>query len=178
MTHSDSGGGRGDEAEPQVPSGEREAGTDVDSSSTVNGYSREGSGESELSCVSHSDAVAEIVLKAEQLAKGVREIARRDADWQTLETLAKAEIKARAQILDPAAAQAASKSQEIIARAEREAEAILSGVKQLFGGGSDADYAGDSSTVGGPDAAASGTTSEGPLLLRPRSRGGAAHNQI
>ena len=160
MTDSDTGGACGDEAEPQVASGESEAGTDIDSSSTVNGYRHEGSTESELSCDSNSDAVAEIVLQAEQLGKGIREVAQREADWQTLEVLAQAEIKAREQILEPAAAQAASKSQEIMARAEREAEAILSGVQRLFGRGSDAEYAGDSSTVDGPEAAPDGTTSE------------------
>ena len=166
MTHSDTGGARGDEAEPQVPSGETEAGTNIGSSSTVNGYGHQGSAESELSCDSPSDPVAEIVLQAEQLAKGVREVARREADWQTLEILAEAEIKAREQILDPAAAHAASKSQEIMARAEQEAEAILSGVQRLFGRGSDADHAGDSSTVDEPEAAA-GTTLEGPRKRPP-----------
>ena len=75
--------------------------------------------------------------------------------------MAKAEIKAREQILEPAAAQAASKSQEIIARAEQQAEAILSGVKQLFGRGSDAANPNDSSSVDGPEADDDGTTSEG-----------------
>ena len=165
MTRSDSGGARGDEAEPQVPSGETEAGADTDSSRTVNGYRHEGSTESELSCDSHSDEVAEIVLQAEQLAQGVREVAERQADRQTLEILAKAEIKAREQILEPAAAQARLNSEEIIARAEREAKAILSGVQRLFGRGSDSDYADDSSTVDGPEAAANGKGSEGPLRL-------------
>jgi hypothetical protein len=85
--------------------------------------------------------------------------------------LAKAEIKAREQILEPAAAQAASKSQEIIARAEQQAEAILSGVKQLFGRGSDAANPNDSSSVDGPEADDDGTTSEGlpkppPIISR------------
>ena len=167
MTDSDSGGARGDEAEPQVPSGETEAGTDIDSSSTVNRNGHDGSAESELSCDSPSDAVAEIVRQAEQLAKGVREVARREADRQTLEILAKAEIKAREQFLDPAAAQAASKTQEMMAIAEREAEAILSGVQRLFGRGSDVDNAGDSSTVDGPEAAANGKVEEGPRNLPP-----------
>ncbi len=167
MTHSDSGGARGDETEPQVLSEETEADTDIASSSTVNGYGHEGSGESELSCDSLSDAVSEIVLQAEQLAKGVREVAERQADQQTLEILAKAEIKAREQILEPAAAQARLNSQEIMARAEREAEAILSGVQRLFGRGSDADLRPDSSTVDGPEAPAQGTTSEGPRKRQP-----------
>ena len=166
MTHSDSGGARGDEPEPQVPPGATEAGTDIDSSSTVNGNGPEGSPKPELSCAP-SDAVAEIVLQAEQLAQGVREVARREADWQTLEILAEAEIKAREQILDPAAAQAASKAQEIMARAEREAESILSGVQRLFGPGSDASDAGESSTVDGPAAAANGTAAEGPRERPP-----------
>ncbi len=171
MTHSDSGGARGDEAEPQVPSGETEAGTDIGSSSTVSGNGhgngQEGSAESKLSSDSPSDAVAEIVLQAEQLAKGVREVARREADWQTLEILAEAEIKAREQILDPAAAQAASKAQEIMARAEREAESILAGVQRLFGRGSDADLRRDSSAVDEPEAPANGTTPEGPRKRPP-----------
>ena len=167
MTCSDRKGARGDDAEPQVPSGESEADPDIDSSSTVNGYRQEGSTESELSCDSNSDPVAEIVLQAEQLAKGIREVAQREADRQTLAILAEAEIKAREQILEPAAAQAASKSQEIMARAEREAEAILSGVQRLFGRGSDAEYAGDSSTVDGPEAAPDGTTSERPRKRTP-----------
>ena len=167
MTHSDSGGARGDEAEPQVPSGETYADTDIDSSSTVNRNGHDGSAESELSCDSPSDAVAEIVLQAEQLAKGVREVARREADWQTIEILAEAEIKAREQILDPAAAQAALKAQEIMARAEREAEAILSGVQRLFGRGSDADHGGDSSTVDGPETDDDGAMSEGPPKRPP-----------
>ena len=164
MTHSDSGGARGDEAGPQVPP---EAGTDIGSSSTVNGYRNGGSAEPELSGDSPSDAVAEIVLQAEQLAKGVREVAGRQADWQTLEILAEAEIKAREQILEPAAAQARLKAQEIIVRAEREAKAILSGVQGLFCSAFDADYAGDSSTVDGPKAAVNGTTSKGPRKHPP-----------
>ena len=164
MAHSDA---RRDEAEPQVPSLETEAGTDIGSSSTVNENGHEGSAESELSCDSPSDAVAEIVRQAEQLAKGVREVARREADRQTLEILAKAEIKAREQFLDPAAAQAASKTQEMMAIAEREAEAILSGVQRLFGRGSDVDHAGDSLTVDGPEAAANGMVEEGPRNLPP-----------
>ena len=167
MTLSDSGVARGAAAEPQVLSRETEAGADIGSSSTVNGYVHEGSGESELSCDSPSDAVAEIVLQAEQLAKGVREVAGRQADWRTLEILAKAEIKAREQILEPAAAQARLYSQEIMASAEREAEAILSGVQRLFGRGSDVDHAGDSLTVDGPEAAANGMVEEGPRNLPP-----------
>ncbi len=174
MTQSKSGGARRDEAEPQVPSGETAADTDIGSSSTVNGNGHEGSAESEPSCDSPSDAVAEIVLQAEQLAKGVREVARREADRQTLEILAEAEIKAREHFLDPAAAQAASKGQEIVVRAEREAEAILSGVQRLFGRGSDADLRRDSSTVDGPEAAANDTTSEGtrkgPPIISPAQR--------
>ncbi len=174
MTHSDNGGAPRDEAEPQVPSGETEADTDIGSSSTVNENGHEGSAELELSCDSHSDAVAQIVLQAEQLAQGVREVFRREADRQTIEILAKAEIKAREQFLDPAAAQAASKTQEIMAIAEREAEAILSGVQRVFGRGSDADHAGDSLTVDGPEAAANDTTSEGtrkgPPIISPAQR--------
>jgi hypothetical protein len=177
MTHSDNGGARGDEDEPQVPSGETEAGTDVGSSSTVNGDGDEGSAESKLTCDSPSDAVAEIFLQAEQLAQGVREVARREADWQTLEILAQAEIKAREQILDPAGAHAASKVQEIMARAEREAEAILSGVQRLFGRGSDVDLRRDSSTVDGPEAAANGTKSEGPHR-RPSTISPAQRDQL
>ena len=170
MTHSDSGGARGAAAEPQVPSEETEAGTDIGSSSNVNGYGHKRSAESEFSCDSPSDAVAEIVLQAEQLAQGVREVAGRQADWRTLEILAEAEIKAREQILEPAAAQARLNSQEIVARAEREAEAILSGVQRLFGRRSDADYAGDSSTLDGPEAAANGTKSKGPRKRPPLNR--------
>ncbi len=179
MTLSDSEGARGDEAEPQVPSGETEAGTDTDtdSSSTFNGYGNDGSAESELSCDSRSDEVVEIVLQAEQLAKAVRKVAERQADRQTLEILAKAEIKAREQILEPAAAQARLNSQEIMARAEREAEAILSGVQRLFGRSSDADYADDSSTVDGPKATANGTKSKGPRN-RPQLMSPAQRDQV
>jgi len=173
MTHSDSGGARGDESEPQVPSGETEADTDIGTSSTVDKRGHEGSAESELSFNSPSDAVAEIVLQAEQLAKGIREVARREADRQTLEILAQAEIKAREQILAPAAAQAASKTQGIMAIAEREAEAILSAVRRLFGS-SDADLRRDTLTVDGPEAPANGTTSEGtrkgPPTISPAQR--------
>ena len=167
MTFSDNGAARGAAAELQIPSTETEAGTDIESSSTVNGSGHQRSAESGLSCDSHSDAIGEIVLQAEQLAKGVREVARRQADRQTLEILAKAELKAREHILEPAAAQARLNSQEIIARTEREAEAILSGVQRLFGRASDSDYADDSSTVGGSEAAANGRSSEGPRKLPP-----------
>ncbi len=111
--------------------------------------------------------MAELVLQAERLAQGIREVARREADRQTLVILAEADIRAREQILKHAEAQAASKSQEIMARAEREAEAILSGVQRLFGHGPDANNVGDSSTVDGPKAAANGTTAEGPRNLPP-----------
>ena len=97
MTHSDNGGGRGDAAE-QLPSGKT---TDIDSPSNVNGHGHKGSAESELSRDSPSDAVAEIVVQAEQLAQGVREVALREAKRQTSEILAEAEIKAREQILEP-----------------------------------------------------------------------------
>ena len=177
MTRSDRKGARGDDAEPQVPSGESEADTDIDSSSTVNGYRQEGSTESELSCDSNSDPVAEIVLQAEQLGKGIREVAQREAVRQTLAILAEAEIKAREQILEPAAAQAASESKELLARAEREAEAILSGVQRLFGRSSDADYADDSSTVDGPKATANGTKSKGPRN-RPQLMSPAQRDQV
>ena len=100
MTHSDNGGGRGDAAE-QLPSGKTRAGTDIDSPSNVNGHGHKRSAESELSRDSPSDAVAEIVVQAEQLAQGVREVALREAKRQTSEILAEAEIKAREQILEP-----------------------------------------------------------------------------
>ena len=174
MTHSDSGGASGDAAEPQIPSGKTKADTDIDSPSNVNGYGHKEIAESELSRDFPSDAVAEIVLQAEQLAQGVREVAGKEAKRQTSEILAEAEIKAKEQILEPAAAQAVSKSQEIMARAEQEAEAILSGVKRLFGRGSDAGYANKGSSVDGPEAAAHGTTPEGlrkrPPIISPAQR--------
>ncbi len=176
MTHSENGGAA-DAAEPQVPSRETKARTDIDSSPNINGHDHEGSAESELSLESPSDAVAKIVLQAEQLAQGIREVAGREAKRQTSEILAKAEIKAREQILEPAAAQAASKSQEIMARAEQEAEAILSGVKRLFARDSDAGHASDSSSVDGPEAAAHGTTSEG-LRKRPPTISPAQRDQL
>lgn len=167
MTAPDSGDARRDQTEPQDPSGETQAPTGIAPSSIVNGHRHQRSTESELSRDSRSDPVAELALKAEQLFQAVREVARREADQQTTEILAAAEIKAREQILDPAAARAASKTQEIMARAEREAKAMLSGVEQLFGRGSDADNAGENSTVDGPEAAANGRTQEGPRKRPP-----------
>ena len=167
MTAPESGDARRDQTEPQDPSGETQAGTDIAPSSIVNGHRHQRSTESELSRDSRSDPVAELALKAEQLFQAVREVARREADQQTTEILAAAEIKAREQILDPAAARAASKTQEIMARAEREAKAMLSGVEQLFGRGSDADNAGENSTVDGPEAAANGRTPEAPRKRPP-----------
>ncbi len=170
MTAPDSGATRRDEAEPQDPSGGTQAGTDIAPSSIVNGHRQQRSTESELSRDCRSDPVAELVLKAEQLAQAVRDVAdvaRREADQQTTEILAAAETKAKEQILDPAAARAASKTQEIMARAEREAEAMFSGVEQLFGRGSDGDNASENSTVDGPEAAANGVTPVGPSKLGP-----------
>ena len=72
--------------------------------------------------------------------------------------MSEAEAKAREQILEPAATRAAAKSQEIMAKAEQEAEAILAGILRLFSRVSSDTSAGDGSSVA-PMESASETSS-------------------
>ena len=145
MSHTDVPDARGEEGEPRVQSGEA-APADGQSSSTVNPNGRSGNADGDIGSASPTDAVARIVLQAEQLAQGVKEVAAKEAGLQAAEILSEAETKAREQILEPAATRAAAKSHEIMANAEQEAEAILAGVRRLFGISSDGS-AGDDSSV-------------------------------
>ncbi len=141
--------GREEEGEPGVQSGEP-APTDMQSSSTVHANGRSGNADGGIDSASPTDAVAKIVLQAEQLAQGVREVAAREAELQAREILSEAEAKAREQILEPAAVRVAAMSQEIMARAEQEAEAILAGVRRLFSRVSSDGNADDDSPVEPP----------------------------
>ncbi len=131
MAQTDVPDGRGEEDEPRVQSGEA-APADRQSSSTVNANGRSKNADGGIDSASPTDAVAGIVLQAEQLAQGVREVAAREAGLQAAEILSEAESEAREQILEPAATRAATKSQDIMAKAEQEAEAILAGIRRLF----------------------------------------------
>ena len=163
--------GRGEEGEPQVQPGEA-APADGQFSSTVNKNGRSRNADGDIDSVSHTDAVAGIVLQAEQLAQSVREVAAREAELQAAEILSEAETKAREQILEPAATRAAAKSQEIMAKAEQEAEAILAGIRRLFGRvSSDGSTSDDSSAAPTESAPASDSVSgEGhPSVPSPMS---------
>ena len=131
MSQTDVPAGRGEEGEPRVQPGEA-APVDRQSSPAVYANGRSGNADGSIDSASPPDAVAGIVLQAEQLARGVRELAAREAELQAAEILSEAEAKAREQILEPAATRAAAKSQEIMAKAEQEAEAILAGIRRLF----------------------------------------------
>lgn len=146
MSQTDVPDARGEEGEPRVQSGEV-APADGPSSSTVHANGRSGNADSDIESASATDAVARIVLQAEQLAQGVREFAAREAEFHAAEIMSAAEAKAREQILEPAATRAAAKSQEIMAKAEQEAEAILAGVQRLFSRMSSDESAGDDSSV-------------------------------
>ena len=146
MSQTDVPGARGEEDEPLVPSGEAVP-EDRQSSSAVHANGRSGKADGSIDSASPTDAVARIVLQAEQLAEGVRKVAAREAELQAAEILSEAEAKAREQILEPAAIRAAAKSQEIMARAEQEAEAIMAGIRRLFGRVSSDGSAGDDSFV-------------------------------
>ena len=123
--------GRGREGEPRVQPGDA-ALVDRQSSSTVYANGRSGSADGDMDSATPTDAVTKIVLQAEQLAQGVREVAAREAELEATAILSEAEAQAREQILEPAAARAAARSQEIMANAEQEAEAILAGIQRLF----------------------------------------------
>ncbi len=131
MPQTDVPDGRGEEGEPRVQCGGA-APADGQPSSTVHANGRSRSADGDIDSASPTDSVAKIVLQAEQLAKGVREVAAREAELQAAEILSEAETKAREQILEPAATRATAKSQEIMAKAEEEAEAILAGIRRLF----------------------------------------------
>jgi hypothetical protein len=137
---------RGEEGEPRVQPGES-APVGRQSSSTVHANGRSGKADGGIDSASPTDAVAGIVLQAEQLAQGVREVAAREAELQAAEILSEAEAMAREQILEPAAIRAAAMSQEIMAKAEQEAEAILTGIRRLFSRVSSDESAGDDSFV-------------------------------
>ena len=137
---------RGEEGEPQVQSGGAAA-VNGQSSSTVNANGRSANADGDIDSASPTDAVARIVLQAEQLAQGVREVAGREAGLQAAEILSEAETKAKEQILEPAATRAAAKSHEIMAKAEQEAEAILAGIRRLFSRASSDGSAGEDSSV-------------------------------
>ena len=146
MSQTDVPDARGEEREPLVQSGEA-APADGRSLSTVNVNGRSGKADGDIDSASPPDAVAKIVLQAEQLAQGVKEIAAREAGLQAAEILSEAETKAREQILEPAATRAAAKSHEIMAKAEQEADAILAGIRRLFGRLSSDGSEGDDSSV-------------------------------
>ncbi len=146
MSQTDVPDGRGEEGEPRVQSGDA-APADRQSSSTVHSNGRSGNADGGIDTASPTDAVAGIVLQAEQLAQGVREVAAREAGLQAAEILSEAETKAREQILEPAATRAAAKSHEIMAKAEQEAEAILAGIRRLFSRTSSDGSAGDDSSA-------------------------------
>ncbi len=159
MSKKDVPDGRGEEGEPQVQHGEA-APADGQSSSTVNTNGRSRNANDDIDSASPTDAVAGIVLQAEQLAQGVRQVAAREAELQAAEILSEAEAKARQQILEPAATRAAAKSQEIMAEAEEEAEAILAGIRRLFGRvSSDGSKSDDSSVTPTESAPASDSVS-------------------
>lgn len=145
MSKTDVPDGRGEEGEPQIQSGQA-APVDGQSSSSVYANGRSGNADGDVDSASPADAVAKIVLQAEQLAQGVREVAAKEAELQAAAILSEAEAEARRQILGPAATQAAAKTQEIMAKAEQEAEAILAGVRRLFSRVSGEGSAGDDSS--------------------------------
>ena len=113
MAQTDVPDGRGEEDEPRVQSGEA-APADRQSSSTVNANGRSKNADGGIDSASPTDAVAGIVLQAEQLAHGVRDVAAREAVLLAAEILSEAEAKAREQILEPAALRAAAKSRALI----------------------------------------------------------------
>ncbi len=145
MPKTDVPDGHVEEGESRVQSGE--AAPVGKQSSTAHANGRSGKADGGIDSASPTDAVAGIVLQAEQLAQGVREVAAREAERQAAEIMSEAEAKARAEILEPAATRAAAKSEEIMARAEQEAEAILAGIQRLFSGGSSDGSADDDSSV-------------------------------
>ena len=146
MSHTDVPDARGEEGELRVQSGEA-APVDGGSPSTVQVNGRSGNADGDFDFASPTDAVARIVLQAEELAQGVREVAAREAELQAAEIFSEAETKAREQILEPAATRAAAKSQEIMAKAEEEAEAILAGIRRLFSRTSSDGSEGDDGSV-------------------------------
>ncbi len=146
MAQTDVPDGRGEEDEPRVQSGEATP-ADRQSSSTVNANGRSKNAGGGIDSAAPTDAVAGIVLQAEQLAQGVRDVAAREAELQAAEILSEAETKAREQILEPAAIRATAKSQEIMAKAEQEAEAILAGIRRLFSRVPSDESTGDDSSV-------------------------------
>ena len=152
MSKKDVPDAHGEEGEPRVQSGEAGP-VNGQSSSTVNPNGRSGNADGGIDSASPTDAVARIVLQAEQLAQGVREVAAREAGIRASEILSEAETKAREQILEPAATRAAAKSHEIMAKAEEEAEAILAGIRRLFGCVSSDGSAGDDSSVASTESA-------------------------
>ncbi len=149
MSEMDARDERGEEGKPRVQAGKAAPadGQSSGKSPIVNANGRSGHADGDIDSASATDAVAGIVLQAEQLAQGVREVAAREAELQAAEILSEAENKAREQILEPAATRAAAKSQEIMAKAEEEADAILAGVRRLFSRISGDGSAGDDSSV-------------------------------
>ena len=178
MSKKDVPDGRGEEGEPQVQSGEA-APADGQSSSTVNTNGPSRNADGDIDSVSRTDAVAEIVLQAEQLAQSVREVAAREAELQAAEILSEAETKAREQILEPAATRAAAESQEIMAKAEQEAEAILAGIRRLFGRvSSDGSTSDDSSAAPTESAPASDSVSAEGHASVPSSMSAMQRDQL
>ena len=161
-------GARGEEDEPEVRSIEA-AHADGQSSSTVHTNGRSGKADGEIDSASPTDAVARIVLQAEQLAHGVREVAAREAKLVAAEILSEAEATAREQILEPAATRAAAKSQEIMAEAEQGAEAILAGIERLFSRASSDGSAGDDSPIAPTESAPASGSSVAPAESTPAS---------
>ncbi|MCH8186695.1 MAG: hypothetical protein IH862_11400 [Chloroflexi bacterium] len=175
MSRTDVPDAHGDEGDPQVQSGEA-APADGQPSSTVHANGRSGTADGGIGSASPTDAVAKIVLQAEQLAQGVREVAAKEAELQAAEILSEAEAKAREEILEPAATRAAANSQEIMAKAEQEAEAILAGIRRLFSRvSSDGSTGGDSFVTPTESAPASDSVRAGdrpsvPSTMSPMQR--------
>ena len=169
MSHTDVPDARGEEGEPPVQSDEAVPANGRSASTVkVNGRSRNSDGDFDFA--SPTDAVARIVLQAEELAQGVREVAAREAELQAEEIFSEAEAKAREQILEPAATRAAAKSQEIMAKAEQEAEAILAGIRRLFSRTSSDGSAGDDSSVAPTESSPARDSVEAEGRSRPMQR--------
>ena len=77
------------------------------------------------------DALDQLIVQGERLAEGVKGIARQGAEQQAAKILGQAEIKAWKQIIQPAQADAAAKSREIMAKGEEEAEHILATIREV-----------------------------------------------